>query len=170
MEKLVKKAKKGDGDAFVLLVQQYEEVLYYTAKRLLKNEQDIADVLQDTILSAFEQLHALKKNKYFKTWLYRILLNKCSNVAKQKQTNEWVELQDYFVGKIETFSHVEFNEALNSLPYQQKLIFFLHYEIGYTTKEISELLEIPEGTVKSRLSRGKVSLRNNYYRNELLSK
>jgi RNA polymerase sigma factor (sigma-70 family) len=170
MERLVKKAKKGDNDAFVLLVQQYEEVLYNTAKRLLKNEQDIADVLQDTILSAFEQLHSLRKNKYFKTWLYRILLNKCSTLAKQKQANEWIELQDYYVGKIETFSQVEFNEALDSLPYQQKLIFFLHYKVGYTTKEISELLGIPEGTVKSRLSRGKNSLSNNYYRNEILSK
>lgn len=136
----------------------------------MKNEQDIADVMQDTILSAFEQLHSLRQNKYFKTWLYRILLNKCTSLAKQKQTNEWVELQDYYVKAIETFSHVEFNEAIDSLPDQQKLIFFLHYEIGYTTKEISELLSIPEGTVKSRLSRGKNNLRNNYYRHELLSK
>ncbi|MFS0646714.1 RNA polymerase sigma factor [Siminovitchia sp. 179-K 8D1 HS] len=60
LKALVKKAKKGDGEAFVSLVKQYEDVLYRTASRMLNNEEDVADVMQDTIISAYEKLHTLK--------------------------------------------------------------------------------------------------------------
>ena len=75
--KLVKKAKKGDGEAFVQLIKQYELVLYRTAKGFGLNDNDIADVIQDTVITAFEKINTLKMDNYFNTWLYRILINNC---------------------------------------------------------------------------------------------
>lgn len=57
---LVKKAKKGDGEAFILLVKQYEDVLYRTASRMLNNEDDVADVMQETIITTYHHSQKLK--------------------------------------------------------------------------------------------------------------
>ncbi|MCM2676266.1 RNA polymerase sigma factor [Alkalicoccobacillus plakortidis] len=163
MERLVKKAKKGDGDAFVQLIQQYEEVLYRTAIRFVKDEQDTADLLQDTILTAFERLHTLKKNEYFHTWLCKILLNKCTSLVKKKQKTQVLDLPNQLLEAADSFKDIELADALNSLSDQYRLVFTLYYVVGYTTKEISTMINEPEGTIKSRLSRGKAILRDTYY-------
>ncbi|WDF05244.1 RNA polymerase sigma factor [Shouchella hunanensis] len=164
MEKLVKRAKKGDGEAFVTLVKQYEEVLYKTAKRIVKEDEDIADVLQDTMMTAFEKLHKLKKSEYLHTWLFRILLNKCASLTKKKQTQAAVDLNDYLMKPAKNqYSDIEFKDAVNSLREEQRNIFTLYYAVGYTTKEISQLLNQSEGTIKSHLSRGRAELKKHYY-------
>ena len=70
---LVKQAQRGDADAFVALIEKYKMDLYKVAKACLKNEEDVADVMQETTLSAWEHIGELKKAAYFKTWLTRIL-------------------------------------------------------------------------------------------------
>lgn len=163
---LVKKAKKGDGEAFVALVKQYEDVLYRTARRMLNNDEDAADAMQDAIVSAYENLHTLRKDEYFNTWLYKILLNKCNRLLNKKQN--FVTLDVYLLPEQRNgdFEHIELEEALNSLSEDYKTAFTLYYIVGMTTKEISAFLKEPEGTVKSRLSRGKSLLRDRYYKYE----
>src|SRR6476620_6957534 len=85
LKALVKKAKKGDGEAFVSLVKQYEDVLYRTASRLLNNDEDIADAMQDAIISAYEKLHTLKNDEYFNTWICKILINKCNSLLNKNK-------------------------------------------------------------------------------------
>lgn len=81
----IKKAKKGDGEAFVKIIKEYETVLYGTAIRILKHEEDVQDALQNTILKAFEKMMTLKQDQYFNTWLHRILMNECYKIIEVRK-------------------------------------------------------------------------------------
>ena len=163
---LVKKAKKGDGEAFVSLVKQYEDVLYKTASGMLNNDEDVADVMQDTIMTAFERLHTLRKADYFNTWIYRILLNECNRLLNKR--NHYAPLDVHVVPEHRNgnFEQIELEEALNSLNPDYKTAFVLYYIVGMNTREISAFLKVSEGTIKSRLSRGKAILRTYYNRSK----
>ncbi len=165
-ETLVKKAKKGDGEAFVTLVKQYEDVLYRTASKLLNNDEDVADAMQEAIISAYEKLHTLKNGDYFNTWICKILINKCNTILNKKRKitmiNEDINTE---IGTDE-YQKVELEDALNSLNESYRLSLILYYIIGLNIKEISDFLKEPQGTVKSRLSRAKSILRHNYYKSE----
>ena len=163
---LVKKAKKGDGEAFVSLVKQYEDVLYRTASRLLNNDEDVADAMQDTIISAYEKLHNLKNDEYFNTWICKILINKCNSLLNKNKNVSVIDENLLIQNRDDKFQKIELEEALNSLNEVYRLALILYYIVGLNVKEISEFLKEPEGTIKSRLSRAKSILRNNYYKNE----
>lgn len=166
LKTLVKKAKKGDGEAFVSLVKQYEDVLYRTASRMLNNDEDVADAMQEAIISAYEKLHTLKNNEYFNTWICKILINKCNSLLS-KNKNILMLNNDVIPDKRnDEFQKIELEEALNSLNEVYRLALILYYIVGLNIREMSEFLKEPEGTIKSRLSRAKVILRNNYYKNK----
>ena len=76
MDVLIRKAMKGDAEAFIQLIELCEQSMYRSAKAILANEEDIGDAIQETILAAYKNLSALKEPRYFKTWLIRILINK----------------------------------------------------------------------------------------------
>ena len=84
-EFLIRRAKKGDKDAFCRLMDEHLQCMYKMASAYLKNDEDVADAIQDTILSCYENLRSLKQNRYFKTWMLRILINKCKDILKQKK-------------------------------------------------------------------------------------
>ena len=77
IEQLVRRAKKRDPDAFTELMQLHEKDMYRTASAILPQDADIADAIQETILTVWEKIDTLQKNRYFKTWMIRILINKC---------------------------------------------------------------------------------------------
>jgi RNA polymerase sigma factor (sigma-70 family) len=166
LKALVKKAKKGDGEAFVSLVKQYEDVLYRTASRLLNNDEDVADAMQDTIISAYEKLHTLKNDEYFNTWICKILINKCNSLLNKSKNVSVIDENLLIQKRDDEFQKIELEDALNSLNEVYKLALILYYIVGLNVKEISEFLKEPEGTIKSRLSRAKSILRNNYYKYE----
>ena len=162
-EFLVKKAKKGDEEAFIQLIRQYELTLYRTAKRLGLKDEDIADLLQDTILTAFEKIDSLKESKYFNTWICRILLNNCYRFMKQDQRTVPLDVTTLHELQHQDKITLEFDDALDTLNESYRIAFTLYYVSGLTTKEISEFLHESEGTIKSRISRAKQQLKNNYY-------
>ena len=84
-EFLIRRAKKDDKDAFCRLMDEHLQCMYKMASAYLKNDEDVADAIQDTILSCYENLRSLKQNRYFKTWMLRILINKCKDILKQKK-------------------------------------------------------------------------------------
>lgn len=165
-EFLVKKAKKGDGEAFIQLISQYELTLYRTAKRLGLKDEDIADLIQDTILTAFEKIKSLKEEKYFNTWICRILLNNCYRFMKKDKRSLLLDTATLHELQHQDKNSLEFDEALNGLSEGQRIALTLYYVNGLTTKEISEFLHESEGTIKSRISRAKQQLKNNYYLEE----
>ncbi|AGX42971.1 sigma-70 family RNA polymerase sigma factor [Clostridium saccharobutylicum] len=163
---LVKKAKRGDGEAFISIIKQYEQVLYKVASRMLSNDQDIADALQETIMLGYEKIHTLKNEAYFNTWICRILINKC-NCILNKNKNV-ILVGEILPQKLNNndFIKIELEDALNSLNKDYKLAMSLYYVVGLSTKEISKLVNEPEGTIKSRLSRAKTILRESYFKNQ----
>lgn len=162
-ELLVKKAQKGDGEAFIQLIQQYELILYRTAKRLGLKDDDISDILQETILTAFEKVGTLKKATYFNTWICRILLNNCYRFMKKNKQIVSIDEPLFNHLSYQDNLSIELEDALNSLDDNLRIALTLYYVNGFTTKEISEFLHEPEGTIKSRISRAKKKLKNTYY-------
>lgn len=163
---LVRKAKRGDGEAFINLIKQYEKVLYNVASRILTNDEDVSDALQEAIMIGYEKIHTLKNEEYFNTWICRILINECNSILNK---NKKVILVNEVLPQKHNnndFLKIELEDALNSLNKDYKLAMILYYVAGFSTKEISEFTKEPEGTIKSRLSRAKSILRENYFKNE----
>lgn len=159
MNRLVKKAQQGDADAFIELMEQQKMTLQRIAYGYFREEEDVADVMQDTILDAFEHIQSLKKPEYFRTWLVRILMNNCNRLYNQNKKNHKISELSRESATVCGTGDVEFHEMLRSLPEESRLIFQLYYGEQFTTKEIGQMLRMKESTVKSRLHRGKEKLR-----------
>ena len=156
---LVKQAQRGDPDAFIELIEKYKKDLYKTAKAYLKREEDVADAMQDTILSAWEHIGDLRKAAYFKTWLTRILINHCNDILSERKR---CMLTEGIAAEADTRaeqSDTDFYEMISCLPEKYRSIFLLYYGQGFKAREIAEILDINENTVKSRLKRGRLVLK-----------
>lgn len=158
---LIREARSKDPDAFSSLIYFYMKDLYRVAISILMNDEDAADAIQDTILGCWEKLHTLKQEKYFKTWLTRILINHCYDMRKKQQ--RMTTMEDYEEPVAEDQYNVELKEALRQLDEKYRIVMVLYYSEGYQTGEIAELLEIPRSTVQTRLQRGREKLEA-YYR------
>lgn len=156
---LVRRARRGDAEAFIALIETCKMSLRRVALGYLKSEEDVADAIQDTILDAYEHIGSLKKEEYFKTWLVRILINRCTKQYRINQhkayLDDYTEEAQCDAGKAE----VEFREMLSALPDDSRVIFQLYYGEQFTIKEIGEILNMNENTIKSKLRRGKEHLR-----------
>ncbi|MEG2892235.1 MAG: sigma-70 family RNA polymerase sigma factor, partial [Clostridium sp.] len=156
--KLVKRAKKGDKEAFSSLVRIHEKDLYRVSITMVKNNEDALDCIQDTILKAYEKIHSLNEEKYFKTWLLKILINNCNNLLRLR--NRVIDLQGYIPeeGSYEEENFLEVNEYVNSLSEELRVLIVLYYFEDIGVSDIASSLNIPEGTVKSRLHRARALL------------
>jgi len=160
---LVKKARKKDPEAFVQLMESQKHHMYRIAKAFLKNDHDCADAIQETVLACWEKMDTLKKEKYFKTWMVRILINKCKDQLKSC----WEEYLEDSVGEEifweDDFSRLEWEEVLEAVGKTYQEVLVLYYAEGFKISEISQLLDLPESTVKTRLRRAKEKLGKEYY-------
>lgn len=161
METLVKQAKNGDVESFITLMDECRMTLRRVAFGYLGNDEDVADAIQDTILSAYEHIRDLKKEEHFKTWLVRILINHCTKIWRNNKKKVSFEqgLSETVKGKDMAESDIEFRTLLLSLPEESRVIFQLYFGEQFTTKEIADILDMKENTVKSKIHRGKEKLR-----------
>lgn len=165
MEKLIERAKKGDSDAFTDLMQSQMRNMYRVARAILMNDEDTADAIQETILVCFEKLNTLRENKYFKTWLTRILINKCYDIIRRNQEVIYTEeLPERATEK--DICNLELKEALNALDEKYRLVIVLFYAEGFHTDEIAKMLNIPGSTVRTRLSRARAQMAD-YYKDNI---
>lgn len=166
IEKLVKKATKGNKDAFVELMKIYERDMYNLTRYMLGNNEATYDVVQDTILTVYEKISTLKNPSSFKSWLLKIVVNKSkSELSKQ---NKIIYLENSIEIPIidKELEKIELMSLVSDLPDDFKSVIILYYFNDLSYKEISEILDIPEGTVKSRLFRGKEILHKIIYMEE----
>ena len=85
MELLVKRAKRGDAEAFITLMEENKQSMYKVARGFLRDQEDIADAMAETVLNCFEKIGALQHNGYFKTWMIRILINNCKDILQRQR-------------------------------------------------------------------------------------
>lgn len=168
MERLVRLAQKGDSEAFVRLIEHHQDALKRVAFAWFRDENDVADAIQDTILDAFENIGQLREPEYFKTWLVRILINNCTRLYRKNKRHLQYEVSaDRYPESLEAqreqsqalSSDLEFFDLLNSLPEDSRVIFQMYFGEQFTTAQIADILQMKENTVKSRIRRGKAELR-----------
>lgn len=171
--KLIEAVKNQEEGAFEQLYNEFYKLAYFFANKLCRNEADAKDAVQDAFIEVHRSIHTLKENSYFKAWLYKIVHSKCKKIFRKNKyfttdfedepiINSIVEERIEFTP--EQFIHFnEDKEVLNSLiaqlPQAQSVIITLFYLEQFSVKEISEILDIPVGTVKSRLSYGRNCLK-----------
>ena len=172
---ILARARRGELDAFEELVRQYEKRVYAVALRASGSPEDAADITQEVFLRAWRSIESFRGDSGFSTWLFRITMNLCVDHARHK--NAQPQTQPLVVGEEDAErpipdtaptpeEHLENSElgrelaaALDEVSEEHRRIVLLRDVSGLSYTEIAEVLEISEGTVKSRLSRARIALR-----------
>ena len=162
---IITQIKNGDEQAFAELIEQYKLPIYKTAKSILKDEDDVCDAIQDTALSIYKNIPNLKNEEYFKTWVIRITINKCYDILKKhKLNNEKMLRAQEDVSELHTnfdnnvILQTDLQTTLELLEEDLKIVTVLYYYNDLSISEISDILNIPKGTVKSRVFRAREKL------------
>lgn len=155
---LISEAKRGDPDAFTALMQSQMQNMYKAARAILSSDEDAADAIADTILACWEKLSSLRKPEFFRTWMTRILINKCKDIIRKRRNYSFMEDVPDVSVREKGFENVEWNDALNGLEEKYRLVTVLYYVEGFSTTEIAEMLGMPDSTIRSRLSRARHKL------------
>ncbi|WP_226036286.1 sigma-70 family RNA polymerase sigma factor [Aquibacillus saliphilus] len=170
IQRLVAKAQKGSDKAFLKLFKEYEEDIYRTAYVYVKNQHDALDIVQETAYKAFKNINSLKNPNYVKSWIIKIAVS-CSIdlIRKNKKVVQLHPDHEQFIG---TEDHniplsITLNNILEDLNETEKKVILLKYYFGYTFHEISELEDLPLGTVKSVVYRALAKLRNQVRRDDM---
>jgi RNA polymerase sigma-70 factor (ECF subfamily) len=167
---LVRRARKGDLQAYDDLVKRYQERIYATIYHMTSNHEDANDLAQDSFIKAFQALKSFKGGSTFYTWLYRIAVNKTINFLKQRKNRTHMSLNDidfnaeHDTDLIALISEKtprrdaglnelqkKLNEALQKLSEPHRLVVVLHDVQGQSHEEIAKVMDCNIGTVRSRL-------------------
>lgn len=162
MDDLVQRAKNKDADAFTELIQRQMQGMYKTAWAMLENEVDVADAIQETILACYEKIGQLKSDNYFRTWLMRILINKCKDFLRKRSRVQLSEEPVEIAVTEEAYENAEWKEVLRGLDEKYRVVVLLHYIEGLSAAEIGKILHLSDSAVRSRLSRARKQLGKNW--------
>ena len=159
---LVEEAKLGNNEAFEQLIEENKLKMYKVAKSILKNEDDVCDAIQNALMSAYTNLNKLQNNQFFSTWLIRILINKSYDIVNKNQRlySNVIDIDEYNTNdNLKSYDNYNseslVENVITKIDDDLKTITVLYYYNDYSVNEIAKILDIPEGTVKSRLSRAR---------------
>lgn len=139
-------------------IMQNKTAMYRVAYSITNNDADAQDAVGDAIVKAFEHLYQIKKKKSVKAWLMQIVVNSAKNIVKKQSRLKLVESEMEIIENSEVFEMDTMWPVIMELPEKSREVVVLYYYEQFTTKEISKMLAISEGTVKSRLSRSREKL------------
>ena len=125
----------------------------------MSHDQDCEDAVQGAILKAYDKLDTLKEEKFFKTWLIRILINECYSLKRKSILQIPYEQCFEFTKADDKPDYSDLYLAISKLPPRIRITIVLYYVEGYSVEEIKGILKVPSGTVKSRLSKGRKLLK-----------
>jgi RNA polymerase sigma-70 factor (ECF subfamily) len=151
----------GDRDAFGELMRRHRDRLWAVALRTLGDREEAADALQDAMISAFRSADRFRGDAAVTTWLHRIVVNACLDRIRRRQARPTVVLPDSHpvpVPAVDSDTALDVRAALARLPEEQRVALILVDVEGYPVSEAAAILQIPEGTVKSRCARGRARL------------
>lgn len=162
-QELVRRFQDGDEAAFVELVRRHEKRVYNVAYRMLGRSQDALDATQEAFLHCFRHLPSFRGEAAFSTWLYRIAVNACYDVLRRRspagsldaQLAEPAPAPDH-ADQVSLAADLE--RALAALPEDFRVVIVLHELQDLPVEQVAAVLGLPQGTVKSRLHRGRVAL------------
>ena len=175
-QKWIDSARKGDQDAFAELVRLYEKKVFALTARMCKNPEDAAEAAQEAFLAAWQGLPNFRGDAAFSTWLYRLASNACIDLLRREGRHQsaagpsfndeetGLEVIDTAPTPAETLERKELRQQIElglqslSTEHRQVLILREIHQLSYD--EISRILKLDTGTVKSRISRGRRQLRN----------
>jgi len=180
---LIKKAVSGDEASFEALIFSCKGKAYNIAFRYLRNQEDAMDALQESFIKIFRHLGKFNGESSFDTWVYRIVVNTCNDMLKkskkrteplafynQKEESHQWEIPDTELLPDERLIQKEKStyilDCLEKIPIEQKEILILRDIQGFSYEEIAVILKANVGTVKSRLSRARLKLREVYIREQ----
>ncbi|MEI5995201.1 sigma-70 family RNA polymerase sigma factor [Candidatus Enterococcus mansonii] len=164
--RLVKKAKKGDDSAFEKLLKEQYEYIYRTAYHYAHSEQDITDIIQETTMEAYKGVSKLKEEHYFYTWYIRILIRVAGRITKKSTHIKQVNIDDYLeqVITVENINDIEqgldLMTSFKQIDKKYTEVLQLFYYQDLSIQEISQILKMPIGTVKTNLFRGRQQLKS----------
>lgn len=146
-----------DRGSFAAEIEACSEMMFRVAWSILRNRTDVQDALQDAALKAWEKRNSLREEKYFRTWITRILINVCYDIQRKRRSH--IPLEEIPVQVPSAAPDPTLAAALNALPEKLRLPLVLCYSEDMSYEEAAEVLRIPVSTVRGRLHRGKDQLR-----------
>jgi RNA polymerase sigma-70 factor (ECF subfamily) len=176
---LIERSCKGDVHAYDVLVRRYERIMYQLAVRLTGNTDDAADIAQEAFIRGWNHIKAFRREAMFSTWMHRIVVNVFLDHRKKNRNKKHISLEqsidanqeattmdiaDTAAGPealaLETEQQRELHRALMDLPDAQRTLMVLFHIQEKTYEEIVEITGLPLGTVKSRLNRARLAMRD----------
>lgn len=161
---LVKKAIKGDREAFEDLINMYFDRLYKEAYLRCKHEEDAKEIVQETIYKAYKNVKSLKEPKYFKTWLSKILINVSNDYMRENGMVELEHDENDYVKKVHNDNQVEIKidlyNAMDELEDKYKDVIILRYIEDLKIEDISKILERPVNTIKTHIRKAIKDMKN----------
>ncbi|MEX1031495.1 MAG: sigma-70 family RNA polymerase sigma factor [Paenibacillaceae bacterium] len=158
----IHRAKQGDRDAFTKLVERYKDQVFRHAVGMLGDRMEAEDVSQEAFIKAFYSISNLEHKYAFTSWMIRIVSNLCKDRLKQRGKIVYADesiIRGEQLGYVESHENLTIEEAMNRLTIEQREVVLLHDVQGFRYEEISEMVGVPLGTVKSRLFSARLALR-----------
>lgn len=177
VNKRIKEVLKGDQNAFAEIVELYQDKLYRVCFRMLGNKHEAEDIAQEAFVRAFVNIHTFDTNRKFSTWLYRIGTNLCIDRIRKKKPDYYLDAEVAGTQGLNMYSQIASTEELpeeevlkmemqdrvqyeiSRLPDKYRAVIVLKYMEDLPLQEISDILDMPLGTVKTRIHRGREALR-----------
>lgn len=177
VNKRIKQVLKGDQNAYADIVNLYQHKLYQVCYRMLGNKQEAEDITQEAFIRAYINLHSYDQKRKFSTWIYRIATNLCIDRIRKKKPDYYLDAEVAGTEGLNMYSQIAVDEQLpedvveqmelqeriqyeiSRLPDKYRSVIVLKYIEELSLQEISEILDMPLGTVKTRIHRGREALR-----------
>jgi len=166
--RLVDQARQGDHDAFAELVRGSIARLDTAARLILRDGELARDAVQDGLFRAWRDLRGLREPDRFDAWIYRLTVNACLDIARRRRRRpievEIVEITELLAPSLpdpsdEVADRILVDGVMRRLDERGRSIIVLHYFVGLPLSEVASCLDLPLGTVKSRLSRALAEMR-----------
>lgn len=173
----IKQVLRGDQNAFSEIVEMYKDKVYQLCYRMLGNRHEAEDMAQEAFLRAFVNISKFNQTRKFSTWLYRIATNLCIDRIRKKKPDYYLDAEVSGTDGLTMYSQVAADVArpedeveslelqdtiqkeILKLPEKYRTVIVLKYIKELQLQEISNILDIPLGTVKTRIHRGREALK-----------